>query len=389
MGCLFGLRAPPCRTQSIEGFLVSQASAAALATAAAGGVKRRKSSAAAAAAAGDPLAAGRSRLGSSGDDAAAAAADDEDAFGADGLFSNASLHLQAAAAEQAAAAAELAAAPTAAAVTGAGTACGAELQRLQQQEALLRPVAQPRLPAVETQLSSIWELLGEVQDEVHGELQQLFKSHTWVGMVSAVCGCKQRAAAAARAVPPTRPLSCLAGLWRPARPICLSLSKQASCQHEQHILADTHTQSPHRPSVFGRLSPLPAGLPSRLSLLTPQADHRLALLQHGTKLYLVNMAAISRDVFYQLLLTRWEAMPVMQLAQPLHVGTLMELALRQEEAAGRWQVRRRALSSGACAGMQYYSGCQWGKCKLARIWELLWVPMHTLHRHHGLVWWWG
>jgi hypothetical protein len=69
-----------------------------------------------------------------------------------------------------------------------------------------------------------------------------------------------------------------------------------------------------------------------------QADHQLALLQHGTRLYLVNMAAISRDLFYQLLLTRWEALPVMQLAQPLHVGTLVELALTLEEAAGRWQV---------------------------------------------------
>jgi hypothetical protein len=28
----------------------------------------------------------------------------------------------------------------------------------------------------------------------------------------------------------------------------------------------------------------------------------------------------------------------MQLGQPLHVGTLMELALRKEEAAGKWQV---------------------------------------------------
>jgi hypothetical protein len=168
-----------------------------MATAAAGGAKRRKSSAAA----GAPLAAGRSRLLSSGDEAAAAAGD-EGAFGADGLFSNASLHLQAAAAEEAAAAAELAAVSAAAGVAETGTARSADLQRLQQQEALLRPVAQPRLPAVETQLSSIWELLGEVQDEVHGELQQLFKGHTWVGMVSAVGTSKIGAAAAARAVWP-------------------------------------------------------------------------------------------------------------------------------------------------------------------------------------------
>lgn len=72
--------------------------------------------------------------------------------------------------------------------------------------------------------------------------------------------------------------------------------------------------------------------------LCVQADHQLALLQHGTRLYLVNMAAISRDMFYQLLLTRWEGAAAMQLGQPLHVGTLMELALRKEEAAGKWQV---------------------------------------------------
>ena len=70
----------------------------------------------------------------------------------------------------------------------------------------------------------------------------------------------------------------------------------------------------------------------------PQADEKLALLQHGTRLYLVNMAAVSRDLFYQLLLTRWEGVSLLALAHPLHVGTLMDLALQQEEAAGRWKV---------------------------------------------------
>lgn len=178
MHCLAAL--PCCRTQSIEGFLVSQASAAALATAAAGGAKRRRSSALAGGSSGS-----RAGLAGPGPDAAGEAAGD--VFGADGLFSNASLHLQAAAAEEAAAAAELASAEAAApsdGLQGAGPLADAQLQRLQQQEALLRPVAQPRLPAVVTNLSSIWELLGEVQDNVHAELQQLFKGHTWVGMVS-------------------------------------------------------------------------------------------------------------------------------------------------------------------------------------------------------------
>lgn len=118
----------------------------------------------------------------------------------------------------------------------------------------------------------------------------------------------------------------------------------------------------------------------------------MALLQHGTKLYLVNMAAISRDVFYQLLLTRWEAVPVMQLAQPLHVGTLMELALRQEEAAGRWQVRSSpcgvpwpwalALACRYCVAVS-------ARCKLVWILEPSWVLQHALQRHHGRVWCWG
>lgn len=78
--------------------------------------------------------------------------------------------------------------------------------------------------------------------------------------------------------------------------------------------------------------------PSHLTLLPPQADHQLALLQHGTRLYLVNMSHITHDLFYQLTLWRWEAVGCMQLASPLHVGVLMDLALQQEEAAGRWKV---------------------------------------------------
>lgn len=158
--------------------------------AAGGGAKRRRSSA---------LPGSTSRTAGAGVDDAGDGEGADGVFGgagavagADGtLFSNASLHLQAAAAEEAAAAAELAAIPRNAAGEGGGAGedprNGVGLQRLQQQEALLRPVAQPRLPAVVTNLSSIWELLSEVQDDVHGELQQLFKSHTWVGMVSSPC----------------------------------------------------------------------------------------------------------------------------------------------------------------------------------------------------------
>jgi DNA mismatch repair protein MLH1 len=70
-----------------------------------------------------------------------------------------------------------------------------------------------------------------------------------------------------------------------------------------------------------------------------QADDRLALLQHGTRLYLVDTSAITKDLFRQLLLVRWEAPRVMALAEPLPVKQLMAAALQLEQAASRWQVR--------------------------------------------------
>lgn len=76
--------------------------------------------------------------------------------------------------------------------------------------------------------------------------------------------------------------------------------------------------------------------------LLAQADDRLVLLQHSTQLYLVDVGALSQDLFYQLLLTRWQSCQVMQLAKPLPVQQLMAAALQLEEAAGRWQVRARS-----------------------------------------------
>lgn len=160
------------RTQSIEGFLVTKASSAAVAAtaaaaAAAGSTKRRRASAAAAGGGGG---------GPPGSMFSGAELEGQEGglLGEGAAFSNASLHLQAAAAEEFAAAAEL----------QAGGSGGLQQQ---QQQVLLRPVSQPRLPAVVTQLTSVRELLSEVQSAVHGELQELFKSHTWVGMVRSPC----------------------------------------------------------------------------------------------------------------------------------------------------------------------------------------------------------
>eukprot|EP00775_Hariotina_reticulata_P009980 gene9981-10135_t len=78
------------------------------------------------------------------------------------------------------------------------------------------------------------------------------------------------------------------------------------------------------------------------------ADDRLALLQHSTQLYLVDVGALSKDLFYQMLLTRWQSCQVMQLAQPLPVQQLMTAALQLEEAAGRWQAGPGASKQELC-----------------------------------------
>jgi hypothetical protein len=96
------------------------------------------------------------------------------------LLSNASLHLQAAAAEEAAAAPEWQQQQQGA----DGDPAQQGQQQQQKQMFMLRAGRQLKLPAVVTQLSSVRDLLDEVAAGVHGELQELFRQHTWVGMVS-------------------------------------------------------------------------------------------------------------------------------------------------------------------------------------------------------------
>jgi hypothetical protein len=70
------------------------------------------------------------------------------------------------------------------------------------------------------------------------------------------------------------------------------------------------------------------------SMLCSQADERWALLQHGTKLYLVDACALSRDLAYQQLLRQFEALPRVQLQPPAELAPLLAMALDLEEAAG-------------------------------------------------------
>lgn len=69
-----------------------------------------------------------------------------------------------------------------------------------------------------------------------------------------------------------------------------------------------------------------------------QADPTQLLLQHQTKLYLVDLTDTTSDLFYQLALHRWEAHAQLALDPPLPVADLLLAALGEEAAAGRWQV---------------------------------------------------
>lgn len=84
-------------------------------------------------------------------------------------------------------------------------------------------------------------------------------------------------------------------------------------------------------------------LVQHLPAAAPQADAGLALLQHGTRLYLADAAALSADMFYQQALRRFGAFERVTLQPPAPLAALLAMALEVEEAAGRWKVRRLRL----------------------------------------------
>ena len=66
------------------------------------------------------------------------------------------------------------------------------------------------------------------------------------------------------------------------------------------------------------------------------ATGALALLQHGTKLYLASVPRLSRELFRQQALLRFGAVPVLALAPPAPLLPLLLDALDAAEAEGRW-----------------------------------------------------
>jgi hypothetical protein len=63
-----------------------------------------------------------------------------------------------------------------------------------------------------------------------------------------------------------------------------------------------------------------------------------ALLQHGTRLYLLAAGPLSRDLFEQQLLRRWGRCPAAALEEPLVLEAVAQAGLEVEAAEGRWTV---------------------------------------------------
>lgn len=67
------------------------------------------------------------------------------------------------------------------------------------------------------------------------------------------------------------------------------------------------------------------------------ADEHKVLLQHGTRLYLMDVHNLTKDMFYQQMLQRLSCAPKITLSPPLSLRELTIVALEEEEEAGRWQ----------------------------------------------------
>lgn len=67
------------------------------------------------------------------------------------------------------------------------------------------------------------------------------------------------------------------------------------------------------------------------------ADSHRALLQSGTRLYLVDLTTLTRDMFYQQALRRFGQAPRVVLCPAVPAVQLALVALEAEEAAGQWQ----------------------------------------------------
>eukprot|EP00850_Spirogloea_muscicola_P020491 SM000217S06873 [mRNA] locus=s217:172151:179282:- [translate_table: standard] len=67
------------------------------------------------------------------------------------------------------------------------------------------------------------------------------------------------------------------------------------------------------------------------------ADDDFALIQHKTKLYLVNVVTLSKELFYQQVIRRFSHFNAIKLSSPAPLLELLLMALDDEEHLGNWQ----------------------------------------------------
>jgi DNA mismatch repair protein MLH1 len=81
------------------------------------------------------------------------------------------------------------------------------------------------------------------------------------------------------------------------------------------------------------------------------ADATRALLQAGTRLYLLDLSTLTYDLFYQQALRRFGRAPRLALAPPVDVAALARAALDAEAAAGRWDDAAEGGARGEVAAL--------------------------------------
>ena len=82
------------------------------------------------------------------------------------------------------------------------------------------------------------------------------------------------------------------------------------------------------------------------------ADGELALVQHRTRLFLVNVPVMSGELFRQLALQRFGRLRPLAVAPQAPLAPLLELALEEEAAAGRWDAGQGSLQARRPAGWE-------------------------------------
>lgn len=112
------------------------------------------------------------------------------------------------------------------------------------------------------------------------------------------------------------------------------------------------------------------------------ADGELALLQHRTKLYIVNIPIVSAELFRQLALQRFGRLRPIRVDPPAPLADMLLLALEEEERRGRWgaedgskEARARALGAGRGGEGIQRDGAAVG---------VLWLPRSFLPKKGGI-----